>query len=215
MTPASNEAEPCAQGFIRVTKHRVLVVEGKEDCFFFTALLEKLSLPNTQVLPIGGKDKIHPYLKALVATPGFSGVTSLGIVRDADDDPDASFQSVCSALKAAGLPTPTKPMETVGSKPKVTVMILPEATVPGALEDICLKAVMDDPVMPCVNQYFQCLKDTASSFPRNESKARIHVFLASREEADLRLGEAARKGVWPWQNNAFDQIKAFLRVICG
>lgn len=218
MSPAPNEAEPSAQDIKAVVEPRLLVVEGKEELVFFSALLEGLSLQKIQVLPIGGKEKIHPNLKALVATPGFSGVTSLGIVRDADDDPGASFQSVCSALKAAGLPIPRKPLETVGPKPRVSVMILPEASITGAIEDICLKAVLDDPVLPCVDQYFQCLQDTkkqntASSFPKNESKARIHVFLASREKPNLRLGEAAQKGIWPWQHKAFDQIKGFLRVI--
>jgi hypothetical protein len=94
-------------------------------------------------------------------------------------------------------------------------MILPEANVCGAIEDVCLKAVVDDPVMPCVNQYIECLQYRACDYPKKESKARIHVFLASREKPDLRLGEAAQKGVWPWHHNAFDRIKEFLRLICS
>lgn len=81
------------------------------------------------------------------------------------------------------------------------------------LEDICLKAVAQDPAMFCVEQYFQCLQQQGLSVPSNTSKAKVQVFLASRPEAGKRLGEAAQAGYWPWDDEAFAQATTFLQHI--
>lgn len=198
-----------------IEKSSVLVVEGEQDRFFFEAFIRNLSLENIQVLGIGGKTTLSSRLITLAQRSGFSDtVTSLGIVRDADDNPKGAFQSVCSALKAAELSVPRRPLSTVGSTPRVTVMILPDANSTGMLEDVCLKAVENETAMSCVNEFFECLLQQGLSLPKNASKARIQVYLAALE-AELRLGEAAQKGLWTWSHPAFDEIKAFLRQIAS
>jgi len=194
-----------------ITEPKVLVVEGKDDKNFFEALIEHLGLRNIQVEDIGGKTQLRDRLKALVQTPGFPQVTSLGVVRDANNDHDAAFQSVCGALLNAGLRVPERPWITVGGEPKVVVVILPKENENGMLEDLCLEAKISDPAMPCVNQYFECLESQGLDPPINLSKARIHTFLASRRKPDLRLGEAAKKGYWPFEDSAFEEVKTFLQ----
>jgi hypothetical protein len=92
-------------------------VEGREEELFFGALIKHLKLQNIQIMPIGGKEKLRKNLKALANSPGFSEVISLGVVRDADANPDSAFQSVRDALQAAGLPTPERPLLPVGENP--------------------------------------------------------------------------------------------------
>ncbi|MFN4219076.1 MAG: DUF3226 domain-containing protein, partial [Candidatus Bipolaricaulia bacterium] len=120
---------------------------------------------------------------------------------------------VCDGLRTAGLPVPRYPVVREGRNPSVMVMILPDINTPGALEDLCLQAVANDPALPCVEQYFECLKQQTSSFPKNFAKAKIQAFLASRVEAGKRLGEAAQAGYWPWHSSVFDQLKSFLKQI--
>jgi hypothetical protein len=81
------------------------------------------------------------------------------------------------------------------------------------LEDLCLKAVVQDPAMLCVEQYFECLQQEELPLPDNISKAKAQVFLASRRKAGLRLGEAAQAGYWPWEAKAFEQVRDFLQHI--
>lgn len=195
---------------IRIEQPNVLIVEGEEDKRFFEALVNDMGLTNLQIMPIGGKTKLRENLKALVASPGFSGVISLCVVRDANSDPHAVFQSVCDALKNAGLPLPEKPLEVVDKRPSVAIIILPEAGSPGTLEDLCLKAVADDPAIPCVEEYFECLKEHKVPLPNNMSKAKVQVFLASKPRADLRLGEAAKAGYWPLDHEAFQTVREFI-----
>jgi len=198
---------------IEIVQPNLLVVEGKEEELFFDALVKHLGLQGVQTMSIGGKQQLRRNLKALVLSPGFSEVISLGVVRDANADPAAAFQSVRDALQAANLPAPERPLVPVGDSPRVAVMILPEEGEAGMLEDLCLKSVMQDPAMHCVEQYFECLRQKGLPLPSNISKAKVQVFLASRHRAGLRLGEAAEAGYWPWDAETFQQVKTFLQLI--
>lgn len=191
----------------------VLVVEGDEERFFFEAFIKYLGLGRIQIVPIGGKTELRRNLGTLLLTSGHENMVSLGIVRDADLNPASAFESVCDALQAVGLTAPIRPLLTAGQNPRVTIMILPAEYIMGMLEDVCLKSVTGDPAMPCVEQYFWCLQDHAVTLPKNISKAKVQVFLASREEAGKRLGEAAHAGYWQFGDNAFGAMKDFLQEI--
>lgn len=192
---------------------RQLVVEGRDAEIFFNAFLRQMGLAGIQVQNFGGKDELRGFLKALRVTPGFPRVVSLGIVRDAERDPMAAFQSVCSALRNAGMAVPQQPLMKEEGSPRVSALILPDATTAGALETICLEAVADDPVMQCVKDYFECVRQRMGSLPENLSKAQLHAFLASRPKPDLLLGQAANAGYWPWNSPAFRDMIQFLQSL--
>ncbi len=198
---------------IRITAPAILVVEGKDEESFFSALADDLALTVLQVLGIGGKTQLRANLKALRDAPGFASVDSLGIVRDANNDPRTAFQSVCDALRDSDLTAPPEVARPAGRNPQVTVLILPDAQRPGMLEDLCLEAVREDPTTPCVDEFFSCVEER-TQLPTELSKAKVHAFLSSRPKPDLRLGEAAQKGYWPFDNTAFDTVKKFLRELC-
>ena len=196
---------------VELTQTNVLIVEGREEELFFGAFIKHLGLHNIQIIPIGGKEQLRRNLKALARSPGFAEVLSLGIVRDANADPRAAFQSVRDALQAVNLPAPDRPLIRTGRKPQVAVMIVPVGDAPGMLEDLCLGSVQSDPASLCVEQYFQCLQQRGLPMPHNMPKARIQVFLASRPEAGKRPGEAAQAGYWPWNDAAFEPVEKFLQ----
>lgn len=151
---------------------------------------------------------------ALRNSSGFlDRVQSLGVVRDGEENVDSSFQSVQSALRTAGFAVPNQPENAAGTTPKVNVLMLPNAMENGMLETICLEAVSSDPVIQCIDGYFECVSQTTSALPRPIEKARVQAYLASRPSPGLLLGEAADKGYWPWESPAFDHIKNFLRAL--
>lgn len=164
-----------------IANPKILIVEGLDEKHLFSALIKHLVLTDIEIRDIGGKDNIRRNVRALKITPGFEKATSLGVVRDADNDPHSAFQSVCDALQDAGLPRPSEPLQPTGNAPQVTVMILPDGKTTGMLEDICLESVNEDPAMHCVEEYFQCLDERLENLPNNPSKARVRAFLASRE----------------------------------
>ncbi len=200
---------------IIIEKHKLLIVEGVEDQKFFDALLAQIDIDDIQVLGVGGKTQIKANLGVLKDDPRFvQRVNSIGIVRDADDNARNAFKSIQNALKSAGLPCPRKPMDTANGPPKVNVMILPGGEQKGTLEDLCLRSAVDDQAIFCVEAYFDCLDARGVSTPaRDLIKAKTNVFLSSRADPTLRLGEAARKGYWPFNSPIFDNVKSFLRSL--
>ncbi len=196
-----------------ITNPKLLLVEGRDEFNFFSALINHLQLQDIEVRIYEGKSNLRRALQTLPLAPGFGNVKSVGIVRDADDDANAAFQSVCSSLSNANLPVPDSPLVLTSGRPQIAVMIMPPGTNTGMLEDLCLSALQGDPAMPCVDQYFQCLETQMENLPQNASKARLHAFLASRERPDLRLGEAALGGYLPWDSPAFESVKQFINQL--
>lgn len=166
-----------------ISKPKLILVEGKDEELFFSAMIKRIGLaPEMGVRPIHGKNELSVALKALKRDPGHPVLTSVGIIRDADNDADSAFDSVCTALRNAEWPAvPNAPLVSAGNSPQVTVMILPIGKSTGMLEDVCLASVADDPATRCVDQYFQCLNQCLNELPSNLSKARVRTFLVSRE----------------------------------
>lgn len=210
MVVCPNCGTPFRRPVFQIQKSKLLIVEGKDEEEFLGALIAGLALQEIQVAGIGGKTKIRQNLKALVRRPSFSRVEVLGVIRDADTDPKGAFQSVRDALAAAGLPSPKKPLQPLKGHPRVNVMILPSPDRKGALEDLCLEAVAHDPANTCVHEFFDCLKDKGVASPKELSKAKVRVFLSSKNDPTLPLGLAAMKGYWPFENSAFDPLRQFL-----
>jgi hypothetical protein len=196
---------------VPIVEPKQLVVEGQDAIVFFEALLSKMGLTEIQLQNFGGVDELRGFLSALQRQSGFGHiVTSVGIVRDAERDATSAFQSACSALQNSGLNAPDQPEEFDGSDPRVGVLILPDAENAGMLETLCLRSVISDPGMQCVEEYFDCIDQQLPELPKNMDKAKVQAFLASRPEQVVHLGLAAHKGYWQWGDPAFDHVKRFL-----
>ncbi|NUM78095.1 hypothetical protein HUU40_27345 [candidate division KSB1 bacterium] len=198
----------------QIAAAKQLLVEGRDAEKFLQALIKTIGRDDLQVQNYGGVDELQGFLKALVRTREFrEKVNSLGIIRDAERDPAAAFQSVCGALRNVGLPMPPRPETAAGRTLQVSVLILPRADQPGMLETICLEAVADQPVMKCVEEYFACIQKTGGSLPANLEKAKVHAFLSSLERPHLTFGQSAEAGSWPFASPVFDPLKSFLRAL--
>lgn len=194
---------------------KILAVEGKDEQNFFEALIHNLGLTDIDVLDICGKTQFKNRLWALVNTSNFSAVTSLGIVRDADNNPTQAFYQICSALRHSQLPVPAAPWVILAGVPNVVIMIMPGPNQQGMIEDLCLSSVATQPEMQCVTGYFNCLA-TNQITPLNTqalSKAMVQTYLASKPITGLSLGLASFRGYWPFNNAVFNLVKNTLRSL--
>jgi hypothetical protein len=196
-----------------LAKPKLLIGEGQDEVRFFGALLKELSLKDIQVEAYEGKGRLRDYLAALVLRPGFGGLVSLGVTRDADDNAQGGFDSISDSLRRVGLVTPTAHAVIEKGQPQVGIFILPDGQNQGMLEDLCLASLANHPSMQCLDDYFKCIERQVGRLPNNLSKARIHAWLSSQERPDLPLGLAAEKGYIDWKNTAFDSIKRFLSTL--
>ena len=198
---------------VSIKQAKLLVVEGADDARLFNALLIHIGVSGIQVFNAGGKDNIRQTLKVIKQSRGFSAVSSIGVVRDADANAGSALQSVRDALRAANLPSPDAPLSLVEDGIKVVVLIAPHGKSSGAIEDVCLESVAGDAAMGCVQDYLNCIKNSVVEQPNNLRKAEAQAFLASRERSGLRLGEAASAGYWDFDHIAFEPFKRLLGML--
>jgi len=197
-----------------ITRPKLLVVEGSDAFVFFLELLRYLNLAQIiEVRNFGGVDELPNFLETMVITPGFSQITSFGIVRDAEKGTvDSAFQSARNSLKRVGLSEPKKLMVATESSPRVSVFVLPDCKSRGMLATLCLQSVSTDQVFPCIETFFQCV-EKAVGLPTKMEKARLHAYLASRPEPHLSFQQATVAHYWPWDHPVFDPVKDFLRAL--
>lgn len=197
---------------IRINKRKLLLGEGIEEVKFFDALLRYLQISDVQTIQYGGKSNLKNMFPALVKSSGFSSVLSIGITRDADDDFQSAFQSVCSGIKKANLPIPEINNSFIGKNPKIGISIISGDGNTGMLEDLCLNSISDDPAIRCVDDFISCIQQVGCN-PKNLSKAKIHTWLASRDRSDMKLGDAALAKCLSFDHSTYESLIKFLRQI--
>jgi hypothetical protein len=189
----------------------LVLTEGEDDALLLIAIAAARGISNLQVHVMGGKDtRWGAKLKFIVEHPSYrANVGAIGLLRDADSDPDAAFQSCVSALTAAGLPTPGAPAEVVRTQDNaVSVFIVPDASSTGTIEDLVL-ATGDPDRLDCVDRYMTCLTDKGVPTPSNAAKGRMQAYLAGLSPSPKTLAVAAQKDLFDWNSAEFDPLGAW------
>ena len=200
---------------------KLLIVEGNHERDFFEAWLQILGMVDIQIMPIGGKTRLRDNLSSLVKQrPFLDGfVSSIVIVRDADDSPAGAFASVRDAIQDIGLPIPSRCLEmTQGNSPSVGIAVVPAADQNGALEELLIETVADDPTLTLAISFIdnavailQASHYRDHPAPHRFGKAKVHAYLATFVEPDKDLGKAALAGVWQYTHNALSPLLGILR----
>lgn len=214
MLPSRPPASPLPP--VPVSLPKLLLVEGDTPMHFFEALLRHLKLDKEiEIRNFRGVGDFKTFIIGLANSADFQRVvTSVGVVRDAEDKPaSAAHASVTYALTAAGLTSArTPPVQT-------SIFILPDNTNPGMLETLCMAAVKNEPSLAgahaCVEAFFTCLAHGGVALAGGPSLAKhqAQAYLASRPKPQMFPGTAAYQHYWPWDNPAFDPLKDFLRAL--
>ena len=189
-----------------IEKPALLIGEGREEELFFCAMVNHLGLSSSiQVTQYGGKNNLQGFLAGLKAQTTFSKLSALGITRDADQDHVAALNSVKTAVQNSQLPNTLH----------VGTYILPKKDTSGALEALVIEAVSTYPNWPCVEQFMACVSenDQASLSPTEMDKRRIHAWLSTLSDPELRLGLAAKKKFIPFDHVAFSPITQFIQSL--
>ncbi len=197
-------------GESNIVKSKLIVVEGKAEVKLFEALGYEFDVPDFQIIDIDGVSNYRSKISLIAKSPNFSRVTKFGLVRDADNNPQSTIQSIRDALRSCKLTAPTASLQPVGEKPQVSFLVLPDDYHSGMLEDVCLNSVQDEPAMVCVEEFCNCMIGKKVLQSRNIAKTKLHAFLASREKPDLTIGFAALAGYFPLSHPAFERARNFL-----
>jgi hypothetical protein len=192
---------------------RVLAVEGKDEVNFFSKLLQDMGINEVDIHEVNGKNNFKTHLQLLTHSPGFFSVTTIAIVRDADNDIQATFQSMRDILKQLKLPFPDSPGEYSNSKQlQIGIFLMPDNKTLGMLEDLCLKTVKTHPVMGCVEKFAECVSQLENP-PKIMSKAKAHVFLAAMPDLVTNVGLGAQRGYWNLKSQEMKELHYFLEKL--
>ena len=201
--------------FNDVTSDSLILVEGIDDAKFVDAFLKGMGKGGVQIAEVKGVPGFRPFVTGtLIRAANFSMLQKLFLVRDADQNVGAAFQSIQSILRQANLPSPAQPWQSIQQgQLTVSVAILPDESSEGNLEDLCIRSIADkyegSRALECVERYL-CCRNPAIVPRSKRSKAKLHSYLAIADEPGRRLGEAADAGVWDWESPALKQLADFL-----
>jgi hypothetical protein len=195
---------------IEIKKEKLILVEGADAYYFFIWACQAFDSHDIQVINFGGIDDLGDFFKTLKELHDYEKVRAIIIVRDAEGDPQGAIQSIKTALKKYKFTIPREPFAFTEGTPRIAYMILPGfdsdsgdgSLLKGTLEDLCLSTTMSDPIHVCVDIYVDCLNSNGVII-KHPHKTRLHTYLAGKNDlAGLKLGEAARAGIWDWNHPA-------------
>ena len=187
-------------------------MEGKYDRAVIAGLItyEDLPVDNFHIHDMIGRASWRQGLKGFMLQDGFNDILSLGLVRDADSNPEAAWQSCRDALAAARLPVPDAPDRLKNGAPAVAVTIVPSSAEVGAIEELCWMTFNSD-LRTCVDSYFQC----AGTATTAQKKEQVQVYLAGLNPPHPDLSVAAREHALDFSNSAFDTLRNFVRMLAA
>lgn len=202
-----------------INSENLLLVEGKDEFSFFTALFDFLSISNREIRVVGGCLKFSSYYPTVVNLTGFSNVKRLGFIRDAESNSAKSaFDSISNIIKKT-TPNIELPADIGGiSKSEIAcgIFIMPNNNDSGMLEDLCIKSVEHDSLFLNTEKYIKTAESLLNESDRaiyNTHKAKIQAYLAGKSNIPRNLGEAALQQTWDFSNEAFDEIKEFIKKL--
>jgi hypothetical protein len=211
-----------------ITSERLLLVEGKDECIFFSVWLPRI-VKSVQIINIGGKDQFNNHFPVIMKLPGFNNVQKLGIIRDAEDNCASTFQSIQSMLNNNHMPPPLLAGQiNKSTSPHLGVWIMPDNLNTGSIENLCWDLVpRNDPRMACSENFIDCLKNaglrpkgnadpdiplkaTSMFLPSRLEKTKVQAYLGSLCDPQRELGRAAEAGVWDFGHQRLENLREFL-----
>lgn len=196
---------------IEIEKEKLLLVEGKDEEYVFGVFCRQLKIMNVQIICYEGKNNLKNKINAVMSTPGFEKVRSIGIEQDGNDDSQATFQSIKDILKNCRLPFPLEcGIPVKEDSIQINVFIMPDCCQSnGMLEDLFLKSIEAERIyIECIVPFLECAKEISHTVVK--SKNPIYAYISTKEHPDIRLGISVKKEYWNLEHPCFHELKNFL-----
>jgi hypothetical protein len=183
-----------------------LLVEGEEDKRVLPELLEKAGLQwgakGNEVVRIHSLDGVENLTEEQVGSQlKGAGLKRLGVLIDADDDPDARWLSVRASV-APWFALPSKPLSdgfvlpASGSNPRFGVWMMPDNTTRGMLETfmLALRPASEPALLTHAERATDDARNLQAPFsPSHRDKALIHTWLSWRDPPGRQLHQAIQE----------------------
>ena len=179
-----------------VSPERVLLVEGPDDEHVVRHLLKHSGgMPRFCIIQ---KDGIDNLLPAIPVELNVSGRRTLGILVDANDNPEYRWRALMHSLSKLNVDLPNKPDANgtiIESRPRVGIWMMPDNQASGELENFVAAMIpQGDPVWPRAQAYVCGISEIDRRFSSGKTlRAKVHAWLAARENP-RKMGSAIGAG---------------------
>jgi hypothetical protein len=195
------------------TCDRVLVVEGYSDLRFYAELLEVLGRHSgVFIKQFNGRSDLSTKLETFVTPQLLTTKQALGVIVDADSDPQGTSASLAALLSRLTGQTVAPGIWTAG-KPRVGFFLTPDGNSSGEVETLVWRAWAGDPANAqprrCVEEFVACMSK-AGFAAHSPDKGVVSALLAIRNDDDPRLGPGAQAKVFDFARPEFAPLKRFL-----
>ena len=175
---------------------RVLLVEGQDDKHVVRHLCNRSQpMPAFDIRDKGGIDNLLASIGPEVKAPGRMAV---GILPDANDDPEARWNALRHRLADQHFDLPERPGPNgtvIDGSPRIGIWLWPDNQEPGELENFVEAMVpRRDGVWPLAQAYVDGIPEPERRFPLGKTlKAQLHAWLATRRTPG-RMGSSIGTG---------------------
>lgn len=208
----------------KILKSYLILCEGKDAEGFLINYLESEALAkdqrfsnDIQILDFGGNENLSNYLMNLMNMDKFDRVTSLAVIRDAENDYDKACREVIGSLRKCGFTFPSKCAEWVDDKSgmlRIGFILFPLNNTAGTLEDLCLRTLSENnskSVLHSIDSFLDIMESSCGRNYRRRHKNKVHTYLSSSEKyVTMPLGMASRAGAFNWNSAELEPLKIFL-----
>ena len=191
---------------------QLALVEGSDDISFFIELGKYLGINSCSAEPVDSVNNFKHEIPAQISRPGFEKVTHLAIIRDKDSGSiEDAFKSIRNIFteKTNITELPKQHGQWSDGGLKIGIFIMPGKLNGTMLEDLCLSTMADNPIMKCVEEFADCIKEKPETSTKI-AKTKALAYLAAQKEPVNTIGLGAQKGYWNFEAPELDELKEFL-----
>lgn len=200
----------------KIVKKKLLLVEGIDAFRFFLPVFKTYGINDVQIFDFGGPNSdLQRFLSVLMLAENFDEVETLAIARDAEQNVNATVDSITARLKNLGFDVPNNPFEFSAGPPRIGYALFPGYNVDGildngTLEDLCLRTVDGDALLPHSSAFVGKVHEEVCALTHIH-KSKLHAFLSVKNGAvGAKLGEASKYNVWNFEHQSFEPYIQFL-----
>jgi hypothetical protein len=197
---------------------RLLWVEGKDDSAVVQSLCKLHQVP--EVFRVVAKNGVEDVLDNFYTELRAPDAERLGVIVDANGNPQARWDSIRHTLETEGYENVPKQLQPEGMivpgtphRPMFGAWIMPDNGSTGALEDFAAALVpASDTLWRRAGEAVDAIPEEERRFPAvRRSKVHMHTWLAWQEQPGSPMGQAIGKGDLDAQAPAAQRFIAWLR----